>query len=94
MPGTAAEILVDEVRDAICPGKIDTGEWLDAMEAAAEAGLPMTATIMYGHVENETHRVLHLKRVRELQDRTGNVTQFVPAVVRPPEYAAAQERNG
>jgi FO synthase subunit 2 len=78
VPGTAAEILVDEVREVICPGKIRTDEWLTAMEAAAEAGLPTTATIMYGHVENEAHRVLHLDRVRELQDRTGNITEFVP----------------
>ena len=77
-PGTAAEILVDEVRDVICPDKIDTGEWLAAMEGAAEAGLPTTATIMYGHVENEAHRILHLERIRDLQDRTGNVTEFVP----------------
>lgn len=78
VPGTAAEILVDEVRDVICPGKIDTGEWLAAMEAAAEVGLDMTATIMYGHVENAAHRVLHLQRVRDLQDRTGTITEFVP----------------
>ena len=78
VPGTAAEILVDEVRDVICPGKIDTGEWLAAMEAAAEVGLDMTATIMYGHVENAAHRVLHLDRVRDLQDRTGAITEFVP----------------
>ncbi len=77
-PGTAAEILVDEVREVICPGKIGTDEWLTAMEAAANAGLPTTATIMYGHVENERHRAMHLKRIRDLQDRTGNVTEFVP----------------
>jgi FO synthase subunit 2 len=78
VPGTAAEILVDEVRDVICPGKIDTGEWVAAMEAAAAVGLPMTATIMYGHVENERHRALHLEVIRDLQDRTGNITEFVP----------------
>jgi len=78
VPGTAAEILVDEVRSVICPGKINTDEWLDAMTAAADVGLPMTSTIMYGHVENEMHRVLHLKRIRDLQDRTGNITEFVP----------------
>jgi FO synthase subunit 2 len=78
VPGTAAEILVDEVREVICPEKIGTGEWLDAMEAAANVGLDMTATIMYGHVENEAHRVEHLQRVRELQDRTGAITEFVP----------------
>ncbi|WEL20381.1 7,8-didemethyl-8-hydroxy-5-deazariboflavin synthase subunit CofH [Halorhabdus sp. BNX81] len=78
VPGTAAEILVDEVRDVICPAKIDTGEWLAAMEAAADVGLDITSTIMYGHVENEAHRALHLKRVRDLQDRTGAITEFVP----------------
>ena len=78
VPGTAAEILVDEVRDVICPGKIDTGTWMEAMEGAAAAGLPMTATIMYGHVENEAHRVRHMKRIRDLQDRKGSITEFVP----------------
>ncbi|RBI61881.1 7,8-didemethyl-8-hydroxy-5-deazariboflavin synthase subunit CofH [halophilic archaeon] len=78
VPGTAAEILVDEVRGVICPGKIGTDEWLEAMEAAASVGLDTTATIMYGHVENEMHRAMHLERVRELQDRTGAITEFVP----------------
>jgi FO synthase subunit 2 len=78
VPGTAAEILVDEVRDVICPGKIDTDGWLRAMRAAATVGLDMTATIMYGHVENAAHRVKHLQRVRELQDETGAITEFVP----------------
>ncbi len=78
VPGTAAEILVDEVRDVICPGKIDSEEWLTAMAAAAEVGLPTTATIMYGHVENEAHRALHLQRIRDLQARTGAITEFVP----------------
>ncbi len=79
VPGTAAEILVDEVRDVICPGKIDSGEWLEAMEGAASAGLGLTATIMYGHVENEAHRAIHLKRVRDLQERVdGAITEFVP----------------
>ncbi|MFB6150466.1 MAG: 7,8-didemethyl-8-hydroxy-5-deazariboflavin synthase subunit CofH [Haloarculaceae archaeon] len=78
VPGTAAEILVDEVREVICPGKIGSDEWVEAMEAAANVGLDTTATIMYGHVENEAHRALHLDRVRELQDRTGAITEFVP----------------
>jgi FO synthase subunit 2 len=78
VPGTAAEILVDEVREVICPEKIRTKEWLEAMEAAAEVGLDTTATIMYGHVENDRHRALHLKRIRDLQDRTGAITEFVP----------------
>ncbi len=78
VPGTAAEILVDEVREVICPGKIGTDEWLEAMTAAASVGLGTTATIMYGHVENEAHRALHLDRIRALQDETGAITEFVP----------------
>ncbi|WP_313694014.1 7,8-didemethyl-8-hydroxy-5-deazariboflavin synthase subunit CofH [Halorarum halobium] len=77
-PGTAAEILVDEVREVICPGKIDTQGWLDAMEGAVAAGLDVTSTMMYGHVENEMHRAMHLERIRDLQDRTGGITEFVP----------------
>ncbi|MFB6355043.1 MAG: 7,8-didemethyl-8-hydroxy-5-deazariboflavin synthase subunit CofH, partial [bacterium] len=78
VPGTAAEILVEEVRDVICPNKISTSEWMEAMEAAANVGLPITSTIMYGHVENERHRVMHLERIRTLQDRTEAITEFVP----------------
>jgi FO synthase subunit 2 len=78
VPGTAAEILVDEVRAVICPGKIDTGEWVQAMEGAMRAGLHTTATIMYGHVENERHRAMHLGVIRDLQDRFGMITEFVP----------------
>ncbi|MDS0259416.1 7,8-didemethyl-8-hydroxy-5-deazariboflavin synthase subunit CofH [Haloarcula sp. S1CR25-12] len=78
VPGTAAEILVDEVREVICPGKIGSAEWLEAMEAAAAVGLGTTATIMYGHVENARHRVEHLRKVRDLQDRTDAITEFVP----------------
>ncbi len=85
IPGTAAEILVDEVREVICPGKIDTDEWVEAMEAAAAVGLPMTATIMYGHVENEAHRAHHLAVIRDLQDRTGAITEFVPLSFVHPE---------
>ena len=77
-PGTAAEILVEEVRDVICPGKISTDEWVRALEGAIAAGLDVTSTMMYGHVENEAHRVRHLKVLRDLQDRTGGITEFVP----------------
>jgi FO synthase subunit 2 len=77
-PGTAAEILVEEVRDVICPGKIGSDEWVAAMEGAMAAGLDVTATMMYGHVENAAHRIHHLETVRDLQDRTGEITEFVP----------------
>jgi len=77
-PGTAAEILVDEVRDVICPGKIRTDDWVAAMEGAAAAGLDVTSTMMYGHVETVAHRAEHLGVIRDLQDRTGAITEFVP----------------
>jgi len=77
-PGTAAEILVDEVRDVICPGKIRTDDWVAAMEGAAAAGLDVTSTMMYGHVETVEHRARHLKVIRDLQGRTGAITEFVP----------------
>ncbi|SNR50394.1 7,8-didemethyl-8-hydroxy-5-deazariboflavin synthase subunit CofH [Halorubrum vacuolatum] len=77
-PGTAAEILVDEVRDVICPGKIRTDDWVAAMEGAIAAGLDVTSTMMYGHVETVAHRAEHLGVIRDLQDRTGGITEFVP----------------
>ncbi|RAW43877.1 7,8-didemethyl-8-hydroxy-5-deazariboflavin synthase subunit CofH [Halorubrum sp. 48-1-W] len=77
-PGTAAEILVDEVRDVICPGKIRTDDWVAAMEGATAAGLDVTSTMMYGHVETVEHRAKHLEVIRDLQDRTGGITEFVP----------------
>ncbi len=77
-PGTAAEILVDDVRDVICPGKIRTDDWVAAMEGATAAGLDVTSTMMYGHVETVAHRAAHLKVIRDLQDRTGGITEFVP----------------
>ena len=77
-PGTAAEILVDEVRDVICPGKIRTDGWVEAIEGAVVAGLDVTSTMMYGHVETVAHRAEHLGVIRDLQDRTGGITEFVP----------------
>jgi len=77
-PGTAAEILVDEVRDVICPGKIRTDDWVAAIEGAVAAGLDVTSTMMYGHVETVAHRAEHLGVIRDLQDRTGGITEFVP----------------
>jgi len=93
VPGTAAEILVDEVREVICPNKIDTAGWVDAMAAAAAVGLDTTATIMYGHVETERHRVEHLDVVRDLQDRTGAITEFVPLSFVHPETPLHREHG-
>jgi FO synthase len=78
LPGTAAEILDDEVRAVICPDKLSSGEWLDVVGTAHRVGLPTTATIMFGHVEREQHWARHLLRFRDLQEQTGGFTEFVP----------------
>jgi FO synthase len=78
LPGTAAEILDDEIRAIICPDKLRTDEWLEVLGTAHEVGLRTTATIMFGHVEQPAHWARHLLRLRTLQARTGGITEFVP----------------
>jgi len=78
LPGTAAEILDDEVRAIICPDKLKTDEWLEVMRAAHAVGLRSTATIMFGHVEQPHHCARHLLRIRGLQRETRGFTEFVP----------------
>ena len=78
LPGTSAEILVDEVRDKISPGRIPTAKWVELIETAHELGIRTTSTIMYGHIENSHHKAIHLGILREIQMRTGGFTEFVP----------------
>jgi FO synthase len=78
LPGTAAEILDDEVRALICPDKLNTAAWLQVMREAHGLGLRSTATIMFGHVDRPVHWARHLLRIRELQADTGGFTEFVP----------------
>lgn len=78
LPGTAAEILDDEVRAILCPDKLNTDEWLGVMADAHALGIRTTATIMYGHVERHEHWARHLLRLRDLQAGTGGFTEFVP----------------
>ena len=78
LPGTAAEILDDDVRAIICPDKLKTAEWLGVIETAHKVGLKTTATIMFGHVETTAHWARHLLALRDLQTRTGGITEFVP----------------
>jgi len=78
LPGTAAEILDDEVRRVICPDKLTTGEWLAVMRAAHATGLRSTATIMFGHVDEPLHWARHLLAIRHLQRVSGGFTEFVP----------------
>ena len=78
LPGTAAEILDDDVRALICPDKLSSSEWLDVMASAHQSGLRATATIMFGHVDSPWHWARHLCRIRSLQAETGVFTEFVP----------------
>jgi FO synthase len=78
LPGTAAEILDDEVRAVLCADKLSTDEWLAVMETAHSVGLRTTSTIMHGHLEQPVHHARHLLRLRGLQERTGGFTEFVP----------------
>ncbi|MEE4143871.1 MAG: 5-amino-6-(D-ribitylamino)uracil--L-tyrosine 4-hydroxyphenyl transferase CofH [Halieaceae bacterium] len=97
LPGTAAEVLHDEVRELLCPDKLNTARWLEVIEAAHEAGLPTTATIMYGHIDQAHHWARHLWHIRELQRRTGGFTEFVPLPfvhMEAPMYLRGKARRG
>jgi FO synthase len=78
LPGTAAEILDDEVRAIICPDKVNTEEWLEVHRTAHSVGLRSNVTIMFGHVERPRHWARHMLRTRALQRETGGFTEFVP----------------
>ena len=97
LPGTAAEVLDDEVRAVLCPDKINTARWLDVMRAAHRAGFKTTATIMYGHVDGYEHWARHLLRLRNLQSETGGFTEFVPLPfvhMEAPIYLKGRARRG
>lgn len=78
LPGTAAEILTDRSREIICPEKVSVSEWIDTVKTAHEAGIPGSATIMYGHVETLAERVEHIDIIRRLQEETHGFTEFIP----------------
>ncbi len=95
--GTAAEILVDSVRDRICPGKILTEEWTRIVSECHRMGIPTTATIMYGHIETDADRARHLAVIRGIQDETGGFTEFVPLSFIHPQtriYRSGEARAG
>jgi FO synthase len=97
LPGTAAEILDDEVRAVICPDKVSTGQWLDVHRTAHEVGLRSTVTMMFGHVERPRAWARHVLRVRELQKLTGGFTEFVPLPfvhMEAPIYLKGRARRG
>jgi FO synthase len=97
LPGTAAEILDDEVRAVLCPDKIKTDEWLYVVEEAHKVGLRTTSTIMYGHLERPVHWARHLLRLKTLQERTNGITEFVPLPfvhMEAPVYWKGRARKG
>ncbi|GAA2017910.1 bifunctional FO biosynthesis protein CofGH [Nakamurella flavida] len=77
IPGTAAEILDDDVRWVLTKGKLPTAQWIEVVSTAHEVGLPSSSTMMYGHVDTPAHWVAHLRLLGEIQDRTGGFTEFV-----------------
>jgi FO synthase len=97
LPGTAAEVLHEEVREQLCPDKLNTSQWLQVMAAAHEEGFRTTATIMYGHIDQPRHWASHLLHIRELQQRTGGFTEFVPLPfvhMEAPMYLKGKSRRG
>jgi FO synthase len=97
LPGTAAEILHDDVRRRICPDKLSTADWLDVVGTAHRIGLKTTATIMFGHLDSPGHWAAHLLAIRELQLETGGFTEFVPLPfvhMQSPVYLRGQARQG
>lgn len=97
LPGTAAEILHDEVRADLCPDKLNTDQWLEVMAAAHAEGMRTTATIMYGHIDRPRHWASHLMHIRNLQQRTGGFTEFVPLPfvhMEAPMYLKGKARRG
>ncbi|MEU9016348.1 bifunctional FO biosynthesis protein CofGH [Actinomadura sp. NPDC048394] len=77
LPGTAAEILDDDVRWVLTKGKLPTDQWIEVVTTAHEVGIPTTSTMMYGHVDTPAHWVAHLKLLRSIQERTGGFSEFV-----------------
>ncbi|MCG2721413.1 MAG: dehypoxanthine futalosine cyclase [Thermodesulfovibrionales bacterium] len=83
LPGGGAEVLVDRVRQKISPKKISSSQWLEVMEEAHRLNLKTTATMMFGTVETVEERILHLQKIRDLQDKTGGFMSFIPWTFQP-----------
>ncbi len=83
LPGGGAEIFDAEIREIICDGKLDAGEWIDCHRTAHLMGIPSNCTMLYGHIEKPRHKVDHLMRLRDLQDETGGFNAFIPLAYHP-----------
>jgi FO synthase subunit 2 len=78
LPGTAAEILDQDIRDKISPGRITVNDWVEVIKTAHKLGIKSTSTIMFGHIESHEDRIRHIAKIREIQKETGGFTEFVP----------------
>ena len=106
LPGTAAEILDDDVRWVLTKGKLPAAQWIEVITTAHQVGIPTTSTMMYGHVDNPAHWVAHLRVLARIQDETGGFTRVRAAAVRalqrpglpgrprPPRPHAARQPRG
>lgn len=97
LPGTAAEVLSDDVRNVLCPDKLNTREWVDIIKSAHSVGLPTTSTIMFGHVDSTHHWAEHLLILRDIQIETQGITEFVPLPfvhMEAPVFKAGKARAG
>ncbi len=97
LPGTAAEILDDRIRRHLCPDKINTAEWVAVVEEAHRQGLRTTSTIMFGSIDGPEHWARHLVVLRDLQARTGGITEFVPLPfvhMEAPSFRKGRARRG
>lgn len=87
MPGGGAEILSDRIRSVLCPNKASTEQWLEVMRTAHSLGIKSNATMLYGHIETAEERIVHLLKLRELQDETGGFQSFIPLRFHPENTA-------
>ncbi|PKB65256.1 MAG: 7,8-didemethyl-8-hydroxy-5-deazariboflavin synthase subunit CofH, partial [SAR202 cluster bacterium Io17-Chloro-G2] len=78
LPGTSAEILDQELRDKISPGRITVDQWVEVITTAHDLGIPTTSTVMFGHVETNAHLTRHMALLRDIQKNSGGITEFVP----------------
>ena len=92
LPGTAAEILDDEIRHILSANKVSTAQWVEVIRTAHRCGIRTTSTLMYGHAETPAHWVRQMRLLRDIQSETGGFTEFVPSGLYPPEHDCSSRR--
>jgi cyclic dehypoxanthinyl futalosine synthase len=93
IPGGGAEILVNEIREKVSPGKCNADQWIETMEIAHNLGIKSSATMMFGHIEKKKHIIEHLSRIRDLQDKTNGFTAFIPWSFQPDNTKLQLEKS-